>query len=111
MNVIELEQLSHDVAELEGIKAFEHETRSFYPQVIWLYQDSARCFDLMVKHDIRPHQNYLSGTSWAEVIEPRQDGVFERWSSHNNDRSQATRVAILKARLAMGEIGNELTRR
>lgn len=99
----ELQQLSKDVAEKYGI-APNRTIHQFIkdPYTIWLHQDSARCFDLMVEHYLMVGSCLY--TNMAKVCYEKKDGtvydIWEKFADHNNDKHLATRVAILKALLA-----------
>ena len=99
MTQAELEKQSRDVAEKYGIDATETEywvqSSETWNNEVWLHDDSARCFDLMVEHDlwgitiVNCHVKVNTGEySWImqEIVD--------------NRTQEAARIAILKALLA-----------
>ena len=83
-------ELSKKVAELYGIYALKGTTRD--APYIWLHEDSARCFELMVEHNLfikcRKENAYVIGTYPITVKSPD---------------SQGYRTAILQCLVAMKE--------
>lgn len=113
----EKQQLSRDVADKYGIDAFTQPFEVWDWQaeepLIWLHDDSARCFDLMVEHEVGTKQlvNTANGKAYsAEAFAYNSTNydieidLCEHYTDHNNDKQEATRIAILKALLAKGEI-------
>ena len=97
----EKQQLSRDVAEKYGIDAF---TRPFEvwdykteEPLDWLHGDSARCFDLMVEHELNLaiDEDAVSVNKFGTV----KLLAFELFKDHTT-KQEATRIAILKALLA-----------
>lgn len=100
MTQTELEKLSKDVAAKCGLKPYREIT---YTTEIWLHQDSAFCFELMVseKIDVYCYDDFASCYCYEMHSYPRSKK--EPYADHNNDANQATRAAILKAYLAKEE--------
>ena len=123
----EMQQLSHDVAAKYGIAipinyAPEANVKLGMTErwgkaehgddliLGWLHEDSARCFDLMVEHEIDlSHQGqYKVVKCWpdrkiGQTFGDWYNGAMSKMSNvldHNNDKHLATRIAILKALLA-----------
>lgn len=109
MTNLEKQQLSRDVAEKYNIKPYvltptlvtldvliddEHHPK------LWLHEDSARCFDLMVEHDIEiePNNNGACSVYFVDYIRRRHS--FDELHSAHSTKQEATRIAILKALLA-----------
>ena len=109
----EKQQLSRAVAEKYGIDAF---TRPFEvwdykteEPLDWLHDDSARCFDLMVEHEVGTKQLVNANTGHTFSAEAFtyskkhyciDTSVCEHYTTHDNDKHLATRIAILKSLLA-----------
>lgn len=103
MTQAELEQLSEQVAEKRGCAPFwygVYDEDDIAETEIWLYQDSRFCFELAV-------DNSFEITIFDETVRVVwfENGAnikikTEDYTDHNNDKHQATRVAILKAYLA-----------
>lgn len=89
MTESEMQQLSREVAEKVGIYAYITKTEDIG---IWIHEDNARCFELMVRYkiDVTP----CSKSVFAENNLANQN---ENYSDHNNDAELATRIAILRA--------------
>lgn len=91
----ELIELSKRVAEKIGIEADKYYKYCHDPkidEVIWLHEDSKRCFELMCEYRIsllQPHDSVCTTKKGPPV--------FTFIDQHNKDRALATRVAILKA--------------
>ena len=106
----EKQQLSRDVAEKLGISAwFIYEDRC---EKLWLHKDSARCFDLMVEHEVGTKQLVNANTGHTFSAEAFtyskkhyciDTSVCEHYTTHDNDKHLATRIAILKALLEKGK--------
>ena len=95
----EKQQLSRYVAEKYGIDAF---TRPFEvwdykteEPLDWLHDDSARCFDLMVEHDIE-----VAYTKHVAVAYYHLRNCVQVPFNPYQTKQEATRIAILKALLA-----------
>ena len=91
----EKQQLSRDVAEKLGISAwFIYEDRC---EKLWLHGDSARCFGLMVEHELNLaiDEDAVSVNKFGKV----KLLAFELFKDHPT-KQEATRIAILKALLA-----------
>lgn len=95
----EKQDLSKAVADKYGIEPFEY---GDYDCKYWLHDDSARCFDLMVEHNINLEQDseYV-GAIWIDsnINVKRKRFVFIQ---DHPTKQEATRIAILKALLAKG---------
>lgn len=64
------------------------------PVSVWLHDDSARCFDLMVEHG-------LNITDLASKVKANLDGLdFHVHYCNHPTKQEATRIAILRALLA-----------
>jgi len=87
----EKRQLSRDVAEKLGIRASRRFIVNSDDVTIWLHDDSARCFDLMVQHGIWPE---IYG---SYVVCGKNEEI--KYADHSPEQ-EATRIAILKALLA-----------
>lgn len=92
----EMQQLSREVAEKVGILPTKTEyligNLGTFHNEVWLHEDNARCFELMVKYRIFI-LNYDKNVS-AHTVKTCHT---EHYSDHNNDAELATRIAILKA--------------
>ena len=106
MNQSELIALSKKVAEAYGIKAFEEDLSNLRKPRRYLHEDSAICFDLAVENDLRIRQldliaeaGYLS--NYSDDDYHGFIGIQESYRNHKNDSKLSTRVAILKALLAI----------
>lgn len=91
----EKQQLSRDVAAKYGIDDCTYIGDRI---IAWLHNDSARCFELMVEHDVSLYSTKKS----INASLPKQwpyPVATEDYSDHNN-KPLATRIAILKALLA-----------
>ena len=101
--LIELSKAAAKVAGVDPLKWTDGE--GFDPgRSIWLHEDSARCFELMCRYimDIESGEVESGGYVGSYAI-GRGNLAVELIDTHNNDREQATRVAILKAIVAIGE--------
>lgn len=104
MNNPDLIALSKAAAKVAGVPAYEEiesgmDVGMGLPTRYWLHEDSARCFDMSLwMQRISQYEGEVD-VFW-NVDYPR---ITERFSDHNNSREQATRVAILKAIVAIGE--------
>ena len=109
----EKRQLSRDVAEKLGIEEskviIQAGVSLFYEVRVWLHDDSARCFDLMVEHEVGTKQlvNAKNGNAYSSEAFTYSKkhycidtSVCEHYTTHDNDKHLATRIAILKALLA-----------
>lgn len=108
-NESKLIELSKAAAKVAGIADFRFinvgdDGKS--ADILWLHEDNARCFELICRYLISPNQ--LTCGSVATDFYTGYDGEVE-WgektyiAEYNNDREQATRVAILKAIVVIGE--------
>lgn len=116
MTQTELEQLSRDVAKKRGCEPKSYITQvrerpprskqqytTIKPVQVWLYQDSAFCFELMVSekiwHGIDENNIYVEAKTYTHVsAKISREHIFDF-----QDANEATRVAILRAYLAKGE--------
>jgi hypothetical protein len=90
----EKQQLSLDVAEKLGISAwFIYEDRC---EKLWLYQNSASCFDLMVEHYIE-----VAYTKHVAVAYYHLRNCVQVPFNPYPTKQEATRIAILKSLLAL----------
>lgn len=105
----EKQQLSRDVAVKYKIEASRRYIVNSEDITTWLHEDSARCFDLMAEHEIDlsfVEDFVFSYTNNIQGYFLNRSGVVRqsiRYTDHNNDKQEATRIAILKALLAKGE--------
>ena len=95
----ELIDLSKAAAKVAGVAPYDDTLtlsalgKDFH---FWLHEDNARCFELMCRYEMLLSVN--GGEALVNIHNPA-----EMFINHNNDREQATRVAILKAIVAIGE--------
>lgn len=89
--LIELSKAAAKVAEVEPYTISDHPERL----VDWLHEDSARCFELMCRYGMK-----VSPTLFSASVDMLTEELME---SADCCREQATRVAILKAIVAVGE--------
>lgn len=92
----ELQQLSKDVAKKYNIPP-ACDYGDICENIVYLHEDSARCFDLMVEHDVNiemPRSLVRAKIRGMQYIEA------EEYFNKHDDKHLATRVAILKALLA-----------
>ena len=68
-------------------------------EITWLHEDSARCFELAVENNLPIEHVYDYAT--GEYFTVHASDLYEDYDKHNNDKAQATRVAILKALLVL----------
>lgn len=102
------EQLSIDVAKLEGIDPSRYTESISDGQIVgytsWLHEDSARCFDIMCNRKLVPDYTALNQSHPGMQI--RYGGGYVTVGLDDDfnrtELQSATRVAILRARLAMG---------
>jgi len=93
-----MQQISRDVAAKRGIAPYITMPATLTGTILWLHDDSARCFELMVEHDVSLYSTKKS----INASLPKQwpyPVATEDYSDHNN-KPLATRIAILKALLA-----------
>lgn len=93
MTTDDLIALSKRVAEKLGINPYTGSPREGQYR-LWLYEDSARVFDLLGEHAIQLTHHTAHGLVYATIDSIDQD---EEYADHNDDRNLAARVAILKA--------------
>lgn len=69
-------------------------------EITWLHEDSTRCFELAIENNlwIKPMENFV------RVYESEFNSLAESYLIHDNDKLQATRVAILKKLLKFEDI-------
>ena len=91
----EKQQLSRDVAEKYGVVPFITIFRNDDYDDIWLHNDSARCFDLMVEHDIE-----VAYTKQVAVAYYHLRNCVQVPFNPYPTKQEATRIAILKSLLA-----------
>ena len=104
----ELIELSRAAAKVAGIEPHRWvATIGGRSAGIWFYEDSARCFELMCQYNFERHIvgadigiGTHTGVQWFQA---GNDVVWVNFRDHNNDRSLATRVAILRAIVAQME--------
>ncbi len=92
----EKKELSKAVADKYGID-FLKDINHPLIQGVWLHDDSARVFDLMVEHDLLP-QVYGGGAFDEYFYSVAGYPVVQ--SKYHPTKQEATRIAILKALLA-----------
>lgn len=95
----QIQQLSRDVAAKYGIEPYITMSATLTGTILWLHNDSARCFELMVEHDVVISRIWQFDGVGAGVAGYPVD-IREEFTDHNNDKPLATRIAILKALLA-----------
>ncbi len=102
----EKQELSKAVADKYGIDAYLAKRHTdgvngqTYPYKLWLHDDSARCFDLMVEHDMGI--GCMKDRDSAVVYffsKSKMTQINEHYTDHPT-KQEATRIAILRALLA-----------
>jgi len=96
MNLSELIELSKAAAKVAGIDPDEYADHCDID--IWLHEDNARCFALMCRYGLEPSFT----EEYVYCLRDFRDFKDEYYTSHD-DREQATRVALLRAIVAIGE--------
>lgn len=106
MNQSELIELSKAAAKVAGIESYR-KMEGLLSDPFWLHEDSARCFELMCRYGVYPVQSsYKDKVSifceglWITTLNWDGEHYF---FDHDGNKEQATRVAILKAIVAIGE--------
>lgn len=94
----QMQQLSRDAADKYGIapkRLIGYSNEFMDEEWLWLHNDSARCFELMVEHEINVENN----GNWVMAVSD-SDYSREYNKDYNDDKQLTVRVAILKALLA-----------
>lgn len=93
----ELIELSKAAAKVAGVPPSDFISEYDF---LWLHEDSARCFELMCQSKLEV--TVSSGSSFVRWGN-NESGPIEFFINHDGNKEQATRVAILKAIVAIGE--------
>jgi hypothetical protein len=102
MTIDKLSSLVGDTCKISSVRVLYLSQKS--SQVIQLFEDSERCFELAVANQLK-----IEHTLGDVVCAGRIDVgyVYEEYAGHFNSKIQATRIAILKALLKVKKVKYE----